>query len=240
MSRLQAEVYPQSRLTASLVETMFELYARYYDATNPELFRADLGDKDWVLLMHDAKGRLQGFSTLALLQTKLDGARLRALFSGDTIIDHRYWGHQALAFTWIRFAGKLKAQAPEEPLYWFLVVKGQRTYRYLEAFTQRYYPHWERDTPAALQSVIDHLARERFGSAYQAELGVLRFAASRGQLKPAWAEIPDTELRRPEVAFFLRRNPGYVAGEELVCLTELCPDNLRPLARRLFLQGYGD
>ncbi len=240
MSRLLAEVYPQSGLTAALVGAMFELYARYYDATSLDLFRNDLTEKDWVLLIHDQEGRLQGFSTLALRETELDGARLRALFSGDTIVDHRHWGQQALAFTWIRFAGKLKSQAPELPLYWFLVVKGQRTYRYLDAFTRSYYPHWQRATPTPLQSLMDHLARERFGSAYQADLGVLRFGTSRGQLKPAWAEIPSAELRRPEVAFFVRSNPGYVRGEELVCLTELCPDNLRPLACRLFVQGYSD
>ena len=240
MSRLQAEVYPQSRLTGSLVEAMFELYVRYYDATSPDLFRNDLTEKDWVLLMHDPEGRLKGFSTLALLETEMRGTRLRALFSGDTIIDHRHWGQQALAFAWIRFAGRLKAQAPEVPLSWFLVVKGQRTYRYLAAFTRSYYPHWGRATPGPLQSLIDHLARQRFGSAYQPDLGVLRFGASRGHLKPAWAQIPSAELRRPEVAFFCQRNPGYIRGEELVCLTELCPDNLRPLARRLFLQGCSD
>ena len=38
-------------------------------------------------------------------------------------------------------------------------------------------------------------------------------------------------------AFFLRRNPGYVRGDEMVCLTELAPHNLRPLARRVFEQG---
>lgn len=239
MSRLQAEIYPQSRLTAALVGAMFELYGRYYDAACPELFRSDLRDKDWVLLMHDREGRLQGFSTLALLETELGDTRLRALFSGDTIIDHRHWGQQTLAYTWIRFAGKLKSDSPELPLYWFLVVKGQRTYRYLQAFSRSYYPHWERATPAPLQSLMDHLARQRFGSAYRGDLGVLRFAASQGHLKPTWAEIPGAELLRPEVAFFLRRNPGYVRGDELVCLTELCPDNLRPLARRLFLQGRG-
>ena len=39
------------------------------------------------------------------------------------------------------------------------------------------------------------------------------------------------------MAFFLRSNPGYLRGEELVCLTELASDNLRPLARRVFEQG---
>jgi hypothetical protein len=32
------------------------------------------------------------------------------------------------------------------------------------------------------------------------------------------------------VAFFLSRNPGHAAGDELVCLTELSPANLTPRA----------
>jgi len=37
--------------------------------------------------------------------------------------------------------------------------------------------------------------------------------------------------------FFLRSNPGYTSGDELVCLTELTSGKLRPLARRVFEQG---
>ena len=81
------------------------------------------------------------------------------------------------------------------------------------------------------------LARGRFADAYDAARGVVSFARSRGHLKPEWATIEQTEAARPDVAFFLRSNPGYISGEELVCLTELASDNLRPLARRVFEQG---
>jgi hypothetical protein len=39
------------------------------------------------------------------------------------------------------------------------------------------------------------------------------------------------------VAFFLASNPGYAAGDELLCITELCAENLRPHARKHFLEG---
>ena len=44
-------------------------------------------------------------------------------------------------------------------------------------------------------------------------------------------------MARPETAFFLASNPGYVHGDELVCLTELSTENLRPIARRVFQKG---
>src|SRR3546814_15004539 len=51
-------------------------------------------------------------------------------------------------------------------------------------------------------------------------------------------EIPEKDRRRPDVLFFLQRNPGYDQGDELVCLTELSLENQNPLAARIFAAGY--
>ena len=161
-------------------------------------------------------------------------ASIRAIYSGDTIIERAYWGTQALAFTWLRFAGTVKAQVPDCPLYWFLIVKGHRTYRYLSAFSIDFYPHWQMPTPPWAQSIMTGLARRRFNDAYDAERGVVSFPQSRGHLRPVWAEIEPEEAARPDVAFFLRSNPGYVRGDELVCLTELsCRQSASPGTPRI-------
>jgi hypothetical protein len=214
---------------------MYDLYATYYESTSPSLFEADLRDKDSVVVLRDDADRLVGFSSLAIVNANVGECSLRAIYSGDTIIDRAHWGTQALAFTWLRFAGTIKAQAPECPLYWFLIVKGHRTYRYLSAFSVDFYPHWQVPTPPAARAIMDHLARQRFGAAYDGER--VSFAHSRGHLKPLWAAVEPEEAARPDVAFFLRSNPGYARGDELVCLTELSAGNLRPLARRVFEQG---
>ena len=236
-SRLLAHVERRASLEGRTVSQMYDLYATYYDATSPSLFEKDLDDKDWVVVLRDESGLLVGFSSLALVDATVDGHCLRAIYSGDTIIDRARWGTQALAFTWIRFAGTVKAWAPDLSLYWFLIVKGHRTYRYLSAFSVDFYPRWDRPTPARERGIMDELARGRFADTYDATRGVVSFPCSRGHLKPEWATIEQTEAARPDVAFFLRSNPGYISGEELVCLTELASDNLRPLARRVFEQG---
>jgi hypothetical protein len=235
--RLVAGVTAVASLGAADIDDMFELYAAYYDGTTRALFEHDLREKHWVVALHTGHGALVGFSTLALSDVALDGATARVIYSGDTIIDRPYWGTQALAFTWIRFAGTLKAQAADRPLYWFLIVKGHRTYRYMSTFAIDFFPHWSKPTPARARRMIDTLARGRFGDAYRAEGGVVSFPRSRGHLKVAWTQVEPDELIRPDVAFFLRSNPGYVRGDELACLTELAPSNLRPMARRVFEQG---
>ena len=237
MSTQQAHIRCIQELPGALQDSMFALYERYYTATSRQLFLEDLHNKDWVILLTDSQERLVGFSTLAILSFEFNGMPYRAIFSGDTIIAHTHWGEPALAFSWLRFAGRLKSEQPAVPLYWFLIVKGHRTYRFLPAFSLRYYPHWQQPTPPGEQALLDHLAKRRFGDAYDSQRGLVRFPVSRGQLKSPWAVIPPDDLRKPEVRFFLERNPGYIHGDEWVCLTELHPDNLRPLARRLFLQG---
>lgn len=242
MNARSQHVIPQALDLAALGEAerreMFALYERYYAATSYARFSADLADKGRVLLLRDEAGALCGFSTVAVYEREFRGARVRVIFSGDTVVDERHWGQQALAFAWLRLAGEIKAQAPQAPLYWFLISKGHRTYRYLSAFSREFYPAPGRQTPAPVGELMAFLARERFGDAYDAASGVLRFPESLGHLRAAYAAVPEPHRRLPEVDFFLARNPGYARGEELVCLCELDEANLKPIARRAFRAGF--
>jgi hypothetical protein len=218
---------------------MYALYREHYAAVTLEHFADDLADKAHVLIVRDGEGEMRGFSTLAVTKAACRGTALRAIFSGDTIMHRDYWGHQSLAFAWIRFAGSVKAQEPGLPLYWFLITKGHRTYRYLSAFSIDFYPRWDRPTPGRELEIMRLLARPRFGSAFDAARGIIRYPASRGHLRPELASVGELERKRDDVSFFLARNPDYAQGDELVCLTELCVDNLKPIARRLFAKGLG-
>jgi hypothetical protein len=241
MNARNLSVTPAVREAGSLaegeLEAMFALFQRYYDATDYARFLSDLANKSFVLLLHDEAGALCGFSTLAVYERAWRAGIVRVIFSGDTVVDERYWGQQALPFAWLRLAGEIKAQKPEAPLYWFLISKGHRTYRYLSAFSREFFPAPDRQTPPAIAELMSFLARERFGDAYDPHGGVLRFSASLGHLRAAYAEVSATHRRLPEVEFFLARNPGYARGDELVCLCELALGNLRPIARRAFRLG---
>ncbi len=219
------------------VEEMFGLYSAYFEATSEPAFREDLAEKDYVIVLRDAASRIRGFSTGKVIELPGEGLPARAVYSGDTIIHHECWGEQTLPLAFAAQCGRIKAQRPEEPLYWFLITKGYRTYRYLALFFHEYFPRWDRPTPAGAQSLLDRLARCKFGGAYQAESGIIRYPASRGHLRGPWADVREAMLRKPEVLFFLERNPGYREGDELACLAELSAENIRPIARRAFLEG---
>ena len=234
---MRAEVNPVAGLKSAEVEEMFRLYSAYFDATPERMFREDLSEKDYVIVLRDAANRIRGFSTGKVIGPPVGG--IRAVYSGDTIIDHECWGEQTLPLAFAAHCGRIKAQRPEEPLYWFLITKGYRTYRYLTLFFHEYFPRWDRSTPRFEQNLLDTLARCKFGGAYEAEGGIIRYPAPRGHLRGPWAEVREAMLRKPEVRFFLERNPGYREGDELACLAELSADNIRPIARRAFLKGLG-
>lgn len=242
MEPLKASAGPIRALTEELIEQMYQLMETHYEAVRRECFRADLMEKDRVILLRDRQGVVRGFSTLQCYPFTWSATHemVRIIYSGDTIIDRRHWGSQALAFAWIEWAGREKARFPETPLYWFLISKGPRTYRYLSTFSRRYWPHHARPTPPDLRGLMDELATRRFGAAYDPRGGVVRFPESHGHLRAELAAVEDADRCRPEVAFFLQANPGYVRGDELVCLTELRADNLKSLARRVFEKDHGD
>ncbi len=217
---------------------MYSLFARYYDATTYDRFVGDLSAKDFVLLLFDERSKLRGFSTLEISRTCVLGHEIQVAFSGDTIIEREFWGSQALAFAWLRHIGHESAAAPDLPMLWLLTVKGHRTYRYLPTFGLRFTPDWRRPDQPRLTAMRDALAAGQFGSAYNPATGLVKFPSPRGHLALEWAVPSERERARPDVRYFLEKNPGYAQGDELVCLCHLSEDNMWPLTRRVYRQGF--
>jgi hypothetical protein len=215
--------------------TMADLYLSYYDGTSESLFLTDLANKTEVLLVY-CDDVLVGFTTVAFYERRWNNQPILVVFSGDTIVDQAHWRQHALAFAWIARMGSLQQENPRRLVYWFLIVKGHRTYKYLPAFCNSFYPHWAIDR-SDLKLLADVLARERFGDAYNPVSGVVEFPESKGHLKPHIAFPTDRDKTKQAVRFFLEKNPEYLRGHELVCLSEIAPANLKPLARRIYEKG---
>jgi hypothetical protein len=226
-----------SGVTDGMRRSMYHLFSHYYENVAFDQFNADLAAKDFVLLLEDA-GELVGFTGASLFQRQHSGETIRIVFSGDTIMARQHWGKQTLAKAWLREMGYLAKQAAPQRLFWFLIVKGHRTYRYLPAFALHYFPGRMTEAKTALQSLRDALADGMFGSAFDPVSGIIRFAAPRGNLQHEWAAPSERELRLPDVAYFLQANPGYAQGDELACLCEISRTNMRPLAQRWFDLGH--
>src|SRR5689334_8795057 len=133
--KLKGLLLPTPAVTDAQREAMFALMDRYYENITPASFATDLAEKQWVILLLDPQsGEVCGFSTQVLLDAAIAGRPIKALFSGDTIVARDRWGDPALAHVWGRLALSLIDALPETDLYWFLISKGYKTYRFLPLF----------------------------------------------------------------------------------------------------------
>lgn len=234
---LRAEVSEVGMLRAVDINDMFGLFRLYYTHVTIDRFANDLAAKDTILVLRDDESVIKGFSTLSVTELSLGDEPIRVVFSGDTVIDKAHWGSHAFAANWIRQIARIAAQAPHLRHYWLLIVKGHRTYKYLPTFAHHFVPDWRSPERTDLDEIKDAIARTMFGEHYDPSSSILRYESSRGQLTPEMAEPGERERQRGDVGFFLRRNPGYVNGDELVCLCEITSANMKPFARRIFEQA---
>lgn len=232
--RLSALLAATADLSARQRETMLGLMERHYAGVERNLFERDLAEKPWVILISDpASGELVGFSTQMLLDVDAAGRPIKALFSGDTIIDRQHWGDQALAHVWGRLALSLIDSHPDAEFYWFLISQGYKTYRFLPVFFREFYPRHEAPIPDTAQTAIDALALTRSPHDYDPSTGVIRAGARQYRLREGLADVTPERLRDDHVRFFRECNPGHERGDELCCLAPLTRANFTPAAWRV-------
>ena len=232
MPTLASQTLRRADLSSLVIEEMFNLFSENFAQTSLEIFQRDLGNKDWVILLHDEANRVQGFSTLALYETEFEAQKLSVVYSGDTIIRREYWGTPQLPSAWIKTVLE-RSKSMQQPLYWMLISSGYKTYRFLSVFYKIFYPHYAHPTPPKMQALMRHLAAQRFGDDYLPELGVVRFTVGATPLREGVAEVTDERLHDPHVAHYIKINPQHEQGDELVCITQVHSDNFTPAGRRM-------
>lgn len=231
------------QIDASSRDQMLGVFQRYYADTKRAVFERDLANKQHVIILCDSGDHsVQGFSTLEVYDKTVDERRFIAIFSGDTIVDKAYWGQKALQTAFLNFVMGQKLLHPFTPVYWFLISKGYRTYLLLSRNFPEYWPRHDRATPKWQSAIIDSLSRDKYGDAWKAKLGVLKFDHCEGRLKRSVAPIDPQLLSAPDVRFFVDANPGHAKGEELCCIgrveLRLCTDFIvKHLRRAVALPG---
>ena len=222
---------PRAEIDPAREAAMFALLDGYFAGVTRAQFAADLAEKSHVILLENA-GRLVGFSTLLVYETIHRGEPVTVVYSGDTIVAPEAWQSPVLARAWIATVNDLRREHPHGRYYWLLLTSGFRTYRFLPIFWREYFPSSHQPTPPDMQDLLDQLAGEKFGHAYDPARGVVRFTRPQ-RLRPALAALPAGRATDPHVAFFLARNPAHLDGDELVCVTELTEANLTAAGRRM-------
>ena len=116
--RLDGQVREVTSLFRSEKERMFELMDFHFVGMVFDRFVEDLAEKEWVLLLRDVEeGTIQGFTTAMFIDREVQGVPIRAVYSGDTIINKEYWGEKTMGVLWLKFVLDAHRRCPDRRLF---------------------------------------------------------------------------------------------------------------------------
>lgn len=213
---------PIEAVTVPNIKQMYDLYASFYENTSLDIFITDLKKKKGVILVsRKSDDKIVGFSTQTIVELDIHGKRVRGCFSGDTIIDPRYWGNNNLGGVFYQFVLREKLRHPFTPFYWLLISKGYKTYMLMTNNLYKYYPSVEGNRPE-YKSITEAYCEQLFPDAFDKENMLLNFGNQYVRLKETVAEItPELAAANPKIAYFEKMNPTWRRGTELPCLAAL-------------------
>jgi hypothetical protein len=211
---------------------MFKLIDHHFLNVTPDRFESDLDEKDWVIVIEDDLGTVQGFTTFRLLQAEIEGEPLAAVYSGDTLFSPNYMGERGWLSVWAKHVFRMAASLPDRDFYWVFLASSHRSYQFLPGFFEEFYPHPERSTPVKLARILETFLRQKYDDDYDPTLGLLTLRSPTPYRFPdhVAAQVPGDETF---ARFFLQRNPGYLKGDLLACITKLSITNVTRVGRRV-------
>lgn len=231
--KLKYQIKKVSEITAVQQDEMFELMENHYENVHLSEFLFDLSEKQWVILLLTQEDKIVGFSTQVLIfpEDSSEFSNSIVLFSGDTIISHEHWGSVTLPVAFLHLVNTIQDAYPTQRIFWMLISKGLRTFKFLSVFLKEYYPCHFTQTPQPIHNLMQYMGNRKFGERYKAERGIIE-AVSNGQfLKEEFQ--PQKTLDNAVAKFFYSSNPGFYKGDELLCMAEIAEDNLHPFIKRM-------
>jgi hypothetical protein len=213
-------------------ETFYCLLCQGFLGVTWHDFVRDFLEKEAVMILRKehAEGEIVGWSTLTVLTLVLPDEKVKAVFSGDTVVLPEYRSGTGLGIELARYFLHVYEQFSLHKVYYVLTSKGWRTYKIMPFFFKEFAPRHDRPTTAYDTMLIDAFGKKKYPHHYQTDTGVITCSPQR--VRP---ESIDAAPRRPDThtAYFLEHNPGYLEGHELICVARIAPDNFTNTVRRL-------
>ena len=236
--RLKFEIVEVANISENQKHEMFRLMEGHYVNVVWNDFVLDLSEKNWIILLFSLDDKMVGFSTQLLIIPEINTPfnNCVVLYSGDTIIAHEYWGSIALPVAFLQLVSTIQKAHPDKNIYWMLISKGLRTYKFLSVFLKEYYPCHFAEIPLFIKNLMQYMGNKKFGENYNSEKGIIDAHANSQFLKETFQPAEKTD--NLVANFFYKNNHGYCKGDELLCMAEISDYNLHPFIKRM-VKNYG-
>jgi len=217
--KLKAQTISIEKLPSSTIDDLFSLYSKYYEGINYIQFSKDLSQKKKIIIIRNSDNQLAGFSTLTTFTIKSGTKRIKCIYSGDTVIEKKYWGTSALTIEFLKNIIIEKMKSPFTQVWWFLISKGYKTYLLMANNFHEYYPCYNKETPIHKKTLIRDLCEIIYPGHLDEQKGLLYFEKDHDKLKEYVAPITETMCKEnPKINYFQLRNPHWSNGDELACI----------------------
>ena len=231
--RIAHETRPVSQCGDDERRACFAILSRLFLGVTWTDFARDFDAKDDVMLLRDAEdGTIGGFSTLVRRELDVGGEAVPIVFSGDTAVLPAFRASFGLGAGLSRYLAATPVLYPGRRPYYVLISKGWRTYRMLRLFFRSFFPCATAPVPASERRVRDAFAATCSGS-YDPARGVQRHGPGAPRLRPQGIDAAAPADGDADAAFFLSVNPGWLSGDELVCIARVERENFTATLRRL-------
>jgi hypothetical protein len=197
-------------------------------------FLRDFNEKESIIILRKehSEGEIVGFSTLVVLTLPLPSEEVKGVFSGDTVVLPEYRSSTGLGVQLGTYFLRTYEAYPQHKVYYILMSKGWRTYKILPFFFQEFSPSYTHSTPECEKGIMHAFGRAKYSRYYQPEHNIIHFDGEAARLKPESIDALPNKLDA-HTRFYLQANPGYLCGDELVCVARITPANFAPPLRRL-------
>jgi hypothetical protein len=217
-------IRPSRSLSPAELDEIWALTGRYVDTPRPQ-FEQKLLALPEVSLWRARGGALVGLAGLDVYPIAWRARTRLVIFTSSVVTDERFRGRHLVLRTGLRVLLREKLRRPLTAAYWFFDTFSYKSYLVLARNLRAFWPRRGRAIPADTLAFIDALARNRYGTDWNAHTGVVRRSGDK-RLRPATAPIDGELLSDPDVSFFEAANPGHRDGDMLVCLAPLTAGNL--------------
>ncbi len=221
---LKGKFFKVKALNVHQIIKMYQLMNEYYNGVRYDTFIQDLSKKDGaILLLNKVTKEVEGFSTLMYVDTEIDNVKYRGAFSGDTVLNKKYWGQTVLASTFGKHLLRQKLKSPFRPYFWYLISKGYKTYLLMGNNFGTHYPRYEKPTPSFYKKLLSSVYGRMYPDNYIQDKGLIEFFdESTCSLKEKVAPITNDLLKKNKrIAYFNKINKNWLEGTELACVAEM-------------------
>ncbi|AKI99276.1 hypothetical protein ATI61_106651 [Archangium gephyra] len=228
MQSVRMQLIPTASLTDATRSELWDFTSRFVETDRQDWGRKLGAHAEVILFRERGSGGLVGMAAVDFQEVSHEGRRVHIILTSSVLLDERYRGQNLLQRAGLVCFLRTRLRHPLAPIYWFFVTFSYKSYLLLAFNFAEFWPRPDQAMPHWEQGLMDTLARQWYGDAWDSTQGVVHHQAGK-KLRAGVASISEPDLTQPHIRFFNARNPLYHEGELLVCMAPLTWRNWRSI-----------